>query len=243
MTGDPMWPHPVDATSGLSDAKFMCPCLPRPTLRTSFSAFLHTTTTFMNLILSFLYALQLALYGLCQSSGPPITPPGFTVTTSGDSEGVTSTSSTTVTGTRPTTTRSTTSGSGSTSVSTTTTADFPSLSSYPACVSNCLAIGVAKSNCTSVVDVGLFLHKTYVRNYLHLVFRPDFVQELFRCVTTDCPDELTSSEDLAQRFCNIAVRQSNTHIPRVYPNIEHYLNRSHFDNAVPSTNGHYGKLC
>ncbi|TEB06377.1 hypothetical protein FA13DRAFT_1165032 [Coprinellus micaceus] len=38
----------------LSDAKFMCPCLPRPTLRTSFSAFLHTTT-FMNLILSFLY--------------------------------------------------------------------------------------------------------------------------------------------------------------------------------------------
>ncbi|KAJ3518453.1 hypothetical protein NMY22_g13669 [Coprinellus aureogranulatus] len=92
-----------------------------------------------------------------------------------------------------------------TASTTSTSTAFPSLSTYPACVSNCLNMAVAGANCSSVVEVDCFCTK------------PEFVQELFRCITTDCRDDLSSSEQLAQEFCNIASSSPSLTFPAFTP--------------------------
>ncbi|KAF5317309.1 hypothetical protein D9611_003596 [Ephemerocybe angulata] len=165
----------------------------------------------MNILLYLLFTAQLALHGHAQASGPPITPPTLTLPTI-DPGTSTSTSASTSTSTRPgsgssssTSTRSGNGTSTSTSPSTTSSAEFPSLSQYPACVSNCLAMAVAAASCQSVVDVNCFCVK------------PVFPQELYTCINKDCPTELTSAEDLAQRFCRIASASPTLTFPTSTP--------------------------
>ncbi|PPQ86402.1 hypothetical protein CVT25_003582 [Psilocybe cyanescens] len=62
----------------------------------------------------------------------------------------------------------------------------------PIIVTNCLAIAIARVNCTSIVDVNCFCVKT------------EFPAELVGCIQSDCPEQLGTAENLAQQFCNIA---------------------------------------
>ncbi|KAF9525398.1 hypothetical protein CPB83DRAFT_548147 [Crepidotus variabilis] len=76
--------------------------------------------------------------------------------------------------------------------STSSTTAFPSLSTYSACVSNCLQTGVARVNCSSLTDVNCFCKS------------PTFPNEVDGCILSDCPSELQSAQSLAQQFCDLA---------------------------------------
>ncbi|KAK0468899.1 hypothetical protein IW261DRAFT_1010681 [Armillaria novae-zelandiae] len=86
----------------------------------------------------------------------------------------------------------TTSLSGSLSASSTLSAELPSLSGYSTCVTNCLQLSIAEVNCTSVAEVNCFCGQA------------DFSSSLTDCVTSQCPNELSTAETLAQRFCAVA---------------------------------------
>ncbi|KAF6746753.1 hypothetical protein DFP72DRAFT_922168 [Ephemerocybe angulata] len=167
----------------------------------------------MHILLYLLFTAQLALHGHAQASGPPITPPTLTLPTidPGTGSPTSTTSPSTSTSTRPgsgsssTSTRSGNGTSTSPNPSTTSSAEFPSLSQYPACVSNCLAMAVAAASCQSVVDVNCFCVK------------PVFPQALYTCINKDCPTELTSAEDLAQNFCRIASASPTLTFPTSTP--------------------------
>ncbi|KAF6743360.1 hypothetical protein DFP72DRAFT_933401 [Ephemerocybe angulata] len=169
----------------------------------------------MNILLYLLFTAQLALHGHAQASGPPITPPTLTLptidpgTSTTSTSASTSTSTTTRSGSGSSSGTSTRSGNGTSTstspASTTSSAEFPSLSQYPACVSNCLAMAVAAASCQSVVDVNCFCVK------------PVFPQELYTCINKDCPTELTSAEDLAQKFCRIASASPTLTFPTSTP--------------------------
>ncbi|KAF8190901.1 hypothetical protein BJ912DRAFT_316317 [Pholiota molesta] len=120
----------------------------------------------------------------------------------------------TSTGTLPTTsgasttTTRTTSGASSnsqttTSATSTSTAQYPSLSNVPTCVSDCLASGISRVGCSSVVDVNCFCVK------------PNFTAELVACILANCPDQVSSSETLAQQFCNVASLSPSLSFPPV----------------------------
>jgi hypothetical protein len=84
------------------------------------------------------------------------------------------------------------SNSASSSASSTTSADYPSLSGVSSCVTQCFETAIGDSNCTSVTDVNCFC--------VSGKFPPDIVS----CISTTCPSELSSAEQLSQQFCNVA---------------------------------------
>ncbi|KAF8161557.1 hypothetical protein B0H34DRAFT_796326 [Crassisporium funariophilum] len=115
---------------------------------------------------------------LAWSQPPTLAPPSTFPTLSSTSSGSSTTQSSNSTGTPPTPTNS---------------AQFPSLSGVTSCVSNCLAVGAARVNCTSVVDVNCYC------------VNPQYPAELVACVLATCPSEVITAENLAQQFCNLAV--------------------------------------
>ncbi|KAF9005241.1 hypothetical protein BDQ17DRAFT_386217 [Cyathus striatus] len=74
----------------------------------------------------------------------------------------------------------------------TSSAQFPTLSGYSACVTNCLQLGVANAGCSSVTDVNCFCG------------RQNFTAEVFPCIYSSCPSDLATAERLAQSFCALA---------------------------------------
>ncbi|KAF8901848.1 hypothetical protein CPB84DRAFT_1846566 [Gymnopilus junonius] len=93
--------------------------------------------------------------------------------------------------------------SASSSASATSSAQFPSLSGVSSCVSNCLADAISIVNCTSLVDVNCFCTQ------------PNFSPELSDCVFSNCPDQIPTSESLAQQFCNVA----STSVSLTFPSL------------------------
>ncbi|KDR69865.1 hypothetical protein GALMADRAFT_912712 [Galerina marginata CBS 339.88] len=149
-------------------------CPPPPSLLTS----MHR-----HLPLSLLVLLQ---FSLSVWSAASLVPPSTFPTLSATSSGSSSSSS------LSSTSSGSTSLSASSSASTTSSAQFPSLSGYLPCVSNCLADAISRVNCSSVIDVNCFC------------VQPNFPAELSSCVLANCPTEVGTSENLAQQFCNVA---------------------------------------
>ncbi|KAF9047660.1 hypothetical protein BJ165DRAFT_1467572 [Panaeolus papilionaceus] len=91
------------------------------------------------------------------------------------------------------------------SVSTTSTSSipFPSLGGYSPCVTNCLAMGIARVNCTSIVDVNCFCAKD------------NFTSELVACILANCAEEIHTAEDLARQFCHLASGTPSLSFPSV----------------------------
>ncbi|KAI9452813.1 hypothetical protein F5148DRAFT_1235305 [Russula earlei] len=75
------------------------------------------------------------------------------------------------------------------SMTLTSSAPFPSLTGYPACVTNCLTDAVAKVNCTSVTAVACYCPNV------------NFPIALYSCVASTCGADIPSAESLAQQFC------------------------------------------
>ncbi|RDB25598.1 hypothetical protein Hypma_006591 [Hypsizygus marmoreus] len=101
-----------------------------------------------------------------------------------------------------TTTSTTASGSGNgTSTTSTSTAQFPSLSGYSPCVSNCLAVGSSSANCTSVVQVDCFCKSKR------------YTPAIVKCIANACPAELLTAESLAQKFCDLASHSTSLSFP------------------------------
>ncbi|KAK0445649.1 uncharacterized protein EV420DRAFT_1648364 [Desarmillaria tabescens] len=123
-----------------------------------------------------------------QSSTTTLTSITGSVTGTAISEPTSLASSSSVSGSRT----SSSSGSGSLSASSTLSAELPSLSGYSTCVTNCLQLSIADANCTSVAQINCYCGST------------NFTSSLTDCVTGECPDELSMSETLAQRFCVLA---------------------------------------
>ncbi|KAF8959914.1 hypothetical protein BDZ97DRAFT_1922523 [Flammula alnicola] len=98
---------------------------------------------------------------------------------------------------------STSSVNTTSSASQTSSAQFPSLSGVSSCVSNCLATGISRVGCASVVDVNCFCVNT------------QFTPELVDCVLASCPDQVSTTENLAQQFCNIASSSPSLSFPSV----------------------------
>ncbi|KAF8805189.1 hypothetical protein BYT27DRAFT_7104826 [Phlegmacium glaucopus] len=112
----------------------------------------------------------------------------------------TSTSSIT-TSTSGTQSVTTSAANATTSATATSTAQFPSLSGVSSCVSDCLAQGSARLNCTSVVDVNCFCVNS------------NYPAEIVTCVLANCPTEVTTIEALGQQFCNIASAHPSLSFP------------------------------
>ncbi|TFK34048.1 hypothetical protein BDQ12DRAFT_690307 [Crucibulum laeve] len=94
------------------------------------------------------------------------------------------------------------SASGSINSSTpTSSAQFPILSGFSSCVTTCLSLGVAAANCSSVTEVDCYCGK---RN---------FTSEIVSCISQQCPTEITTAEDLSQRFCNVASSSRSLSFP------------------------------
>ncbi|KAL5531844.1 hypothetical protein ACEPAF_5407 [Sanghuangporus sanghuang] len=75
---------------------------------------------------------------------------------------------------------------------TSTSTAFPSLSSYSACVDNCLQVAVSASNCSSVTNTACYCASSI------------FPSAIVQCASDQCSDELSTAEDLAQAFCNLS---------------------------------------
>jgi len=84
------------------------------------------------------------------------------------------------------------------------TADFPTLSGYSDCVTNCFALAVASRNCTSL---------TANQCYCNITNVDGFKQNLTSCLTSDCPQELLTGEQLAQRFCFVGPSATSISFP------------------------------
>ncbi|KAF8071899.1 hypothetical protein FPV67DRAFT_1779037 [Lyophyllum atratum] len=114
------------------------------------------------------------------------------------------------------------SASGSTSMSATptTSAQFPSLSGFSTCVTNCLQLAVSV-NCSSVADVNCYC--TSKR----------FTQDIVVCAATSCPGEITTVESLAQRFCSLASQPASLSFPSTLSGAS--TSSSNPTNTAPST--------
>ncbi|KAL5504515.1 hypothetical protein ACEPAH_7176 [Sanghuangporus vaninii] len=75
---------------------------------------------------------------------------------------------------------------------TSTSTAFPSLSSYSACVDNCLQVAVSASNCSSVTNTTCYCASSI------------FPSALVQCASDQCSDELSTAEGLAHAFCNLS---------------------------------------
>jgi hypothetical protein len=90
-------------------------------------------------------------------------------------------------------------------------------------VTNCLAVGIARVNCTSLTDVNCFCVK-YVRSthyikpfLIHKKISSTFPAEVFGCIQSDCPSELMTEEKLDQQFCNLASSSPTLTFPSPIP--------------------------
>ncbi|EJD38686.1 hypothetical protein AURDEDRAFT_187649 [Auricularia subglabra TFB-10046 SS5] len=131
---------------------------------------------------------------------PSLTPPVVTETTS---TGAHSGPSGTVTGAPSGSAGTITSSASETNITTVTTTGaassttlFPSLDGVDSCITNCLQMAVGQSNCSSVVDVGCYCTGNRSTTL--------FEESIVNCTFTLCPDKLDGSEDLAQKFCDVA---------------------------------------
>lgn len=180
-----------------------------------------------------LFTVIVCSQGTVQPSPSLVPPSTFSDPTSTSTSSSSSNSTGTGTGTAA-------ANSTSLSPTATSTANFPSLSNVSPCgesfffflssfdrstqsthfffaVSNCLAEGSARLNCTSVVDVNCFCVK-YVKNklisffsfllllvfILNKHFSSLYPAEIVDCVLADCSDQVSVIESLGQQFCNIA---------------------------------------
>ncbi|KAH7929547.1 hypothetical protein BV22DRAFT_1116802 [Leucogyrophana mollusca] len=90
---------------------------------------------------------------------------------------------------------------GSLSATSTTTANFPSLSGYPICVSQCLAIAASSANCTSVIAVDCFC------------VNATFADTIVSCTARECYANIQEAENLAKQFCNLATMPNSLSFP------------------------------
>jgi len=84
------------------------------------------------------------------------------------------------------------------------TADFPTLSGYSDCVTNCFAVAVASVNCPSLTAHECYCNSTNVEG---------FKQSTISCLTSGCPQELLTGEQLAQRFCIVEPSATSISFP------------------------------
>jgi len=96
--------------------------------------------------------------------------------------------------------------SSSSDASPTNTADFPSLSGYSPCVTNCLSVAVSNRGCISVTEVGCYCNQTSAVL---------FEQDIISCAQSGCPTELGTAENLAQRFCMVGNSSTSISFPPI----------------------------
>ncbi|KAF9783842.1 hypothetical protein BJ322DRAFT_881712 [Thelephora terrestris] len=84
------------------------------------------------------------------------------------------------------------------------TADFPTLSGYSDCVTNCFALAVASTDCSSLTAPQCYCNSTNVEG---------FKQNIISCLTDNCPQELLTGEQLAQRFCYVGPSATSISFP------------------------------
>ncbi|KIK80506.1 hypothetical protein PAXRUDRAFT_39604, partial [Paxillus rubicundulus Ve08.2h10] len=72
------------------------------------------------------------------------------------------------------------------------TAGFPTLTGYPICVPQCLALAASAAGCSSVIAVDC-----YCAN-------PVFPGSLVNCTARACIGNLDLAQNLAQQYCNLA---------------------------------------
>ncbi|TCD63861.1 hypothetical protein EIP91_004875 [Steccherinum ochraceum] len=118
---------------------------------------------------------------------PPVTDSGTSTSTTGSS-----TATGTATGT-PTTNGTASAASTTSSPTGTSSAEFPSLSGYSSCVSNCLGLSVSEVGCNSLVDVNCFCANA-----------TKFTHSLVDCISSQCPTDLTNAETVSNQFCALA---------------------------------------
>ncbi|TFL07032.1 hypothetical protein BDV98DRAFT_587558 [Pterulicium gracile] len=87
----------------------------------------------------------------------------------------------------------------------TASAEFPSLSGYPSCVSNCLALSIAAAECLSPIEVDCYCGST---NATEL-----FTSQMVACIEEVCPNEHDSAQSLAQEFCDLAANSTSLSFP------------------------------
>lgn len=84
------------------------------------------------------------------------------------------------------------------------TADFPTLSGYSDCVTSCFALAVASTNCPSLTAPECYCNSTNV---------DEFKQNITSCLTDNCPQDLLTGEQLAQRFCYVGPSATSISFP------------------------------
>ncbi|KAG5724695.1 hypothetical protein E4T56_gene3751 [Termitomyces sp. T112] len=124
-----------------------------------------------------------AFYATGAAAGASLTPPPDTVIPSSSTAG------------------STTTTNGSLSVTPTSSAQFPSLSGFSDCVTNCLQLAVADTNCTSIIDVNCYCKTSR------------FTRSLVNCTESSCQQEVGTAESLAQQFCFIGNASASLSFP------------------------------
>ncbi|KAI0644783.1 hypothetical protein C8Q79DRAFT_731897 [Trametes meyenii] len=102
------------------------------------------------------------------------------------------------------------SGSGSSNASAsgtaTSSAQFPSLSGLSDCANTCYGLAVSSSKCNSIVDVNCYCANP-----------TKFASDLVACIYTKCPGDLSSAEDIAERFCAVASTSTLLSFPTTPP--------------------------
>ncbi|QRV98278.1 CFEM domain protein [Ceratobasidium sp. AG-Ba] len=139
-------------------------------------------------------------YAAAQTPIPPtLTAPTGSVTVSEGSSSTGTSRTRTATGTRSGTSSlsgTLTASANGTATATTssvtpTTTTYPSLGDASPCVVNCLQVSTAQAGCSTITDVNCYCNNSQFRN------------TLVQCTASNCPNDLSSAEQLGQQFCNI----------------------------------------
>ncbi|KAB5592783.1 hypothetical protein CTheo_3767 [Ceratobasidium theobromae] len=72
-----------------------------------------------------------------------------------------------------------------------TTTTYPTLENASTCVVNCLQVSISQTNCSAITQVDCYCTSERYR------------ASLVQCVASNCPSELSSAEQLSQKFCDI----------------------------------------
>ncbi|EIW80192.1 hypothetical protein CONPUDRAFT_165787 [Coniophora puteana RWD-64-598 SS2] len=154
---------------------------------------MHSPIQLIALVLA--WSSSLATLAVAVRTGPNVAhPPVHALAQRQDSSSTTgsaSSASGSTTGTGTATSSSST-NIGSPSVTTTSSANWPTLSGYPTCVTNCLQEAVSAANCSSIIDVDCYCSNA--------VFESTIVD----CTAQGCYSSVSSAESLAQQFCDRA---------------------------------------
>ncbi|KAG6862552.1 hypothetical protein C0995_000100 [Termitomyces sp. Mi166 len=120
---------------------------------------------------------------------------------------------------------STTTTNGSLSVTPTSSAQFPSLSGFSDCVTNCLQLAVANANCTSVTDVNCYCKTSR------------FTKSIVNCTEVSCIQEVGTAESLAQQFCFIGNASTSLSFPSTtsIPSSSSTMTLSSLASSTPTT--------